>query len=252
MICEYEQGKKFPLVSLSNMSPSFNIGRVGLHNIANRNKPYGAKLVWQMQVKTTSKWFICFKNFYFDSLDPSRIITVLDPLKRSSVWDFMMGSRELIASFVSQEVNNQEKSFFCLFNSWIGYPFLLMIHCKTTWTFLQIVGEYLFLIMYQQFPFTWGRYSGRIQLLFLFVLILKIFLNSFYWKGKFLCQANLIAFFGPHQKMGHTQLSRGILLFNLVRTMKGSIMHPVLLEQFSFVLLEQFSFAQGIILCFIN
>jgi hypothetical protein len=98
--------KKIPLISIHAMSTSCRTGGVRLPNITNRNKAFGAKLVWQMYEKPSAKWCHLLQEKYLDNLEPSRVLTVLDPPKGSVIWDFMMASREVITSFISWQVNN--------------------------------------------------------------------------------------------------------------------------------------------------
>jgi hypothetical protein len=74
------------------MSTSYRIGGVGLPNITNRNRDFGTKLIWQMYEKSSAKWCCLLKKKYLDNLEPSRVLTILDPPKGSIILDFMMAS----------------------------------------------------------------------------------------------------------------------------------------------------------------
>lgn len=86
--------KKIPLISIHAMSTSYRTGSVGLPNITNRNRAFGAKLVWQMYDKPFAKWCRLLQEKYLDNLEPSRVLIVLDTPKGSVIWDFMMASQE--------------------------------------------------------------------------------------------------------------------------------------------------------------
>ena len=113
--------KKIPLICIHAMSTSYRIGGVRLPNITNRNRAFGAKLVWKMYEKLSTKWCHLLQEKYLDNLEPSRVLTMLDPPKGSVIWDFMMASQEAITSFISWQVNNGDSVNFW-FDSWNGSP----------------------------------------------------------------------------------------------------------------------------------
>lgn len=43
---------------------------------------------------------------YLDNNDPSRILSMLDPPKGLTIWDFMIFSRDIVLKYVTWEVNN--------------------------------------------------------------------------------------------------------------------------------------------------
>lgn len=77
--------KKIPLISLSNMSLTPPTGGVGFHNLPNRNLAFGGKLVWKMYSHPSLKWCQLMQQKYLDNLDPSRVISTLDPPKGSMI-----------------------------------------------------------------------------------------------------------------------------------------------------------------------
>ena len=84
--------KKIPLISIHAMSTSYRTGGVGLPNITNRNRAFGAKLVWQMYEKSFAKWCRLLQEKYLDNLETSTALIVLDFPKGSIIWAFMMAS----------------------------------------------------------------------------------------------------------------------------------------------------------------
>lgn len=58
---------------------------------------------------------------YLANTQPSRVLTLLDSPKGSSIWNFMMDSRNLISKYVSWEINNGLSANLWT-DSWCGYP----------------------------------------------------------------------------------------------------------------------------------
>lgn len=70
-----------------------NEGGVGLQGLSKINTTFGGKLVWQLYESLHKKWCQIIQQKYLDSQDTSQIFTTLDPLKGSTIWNFMIASR---------------------------------------------------------------------------------------------------------------------------------------------------------------
>jgi ribonuclease HI/exonuclease III len=113
--------KKIPLVSLKEMSHPKSKGGVGLHELLNRNKAFGGKLIWFMYEKPDNKWCSIMRKKYLDIDDPLRIFTLANPPKGSAIWNFMMASREVVSNYITWEVHSGLSVSFWL-DSWLGFP----------------------------------------------------------------------------------------------------------------------------------
>ena len=64
------------------------------------------------------------KQKYLHNNFPLRVLSILDPIKGSTIWDFMMSSRDVVVEYVSWEVNNGVKDKFWR-DSWKGAPLVI-------------------------------------------------------------------------------------------------------------------------------
>lgn len=96
-------------------------GGVGLHYLVKWNKAFGGKLVWRMYTNSESKWCQIMQAKYLDSCNPLRIFSISNPPDGSTMWNFMISSRDLVTKYISWQVHNGELVNFW-FDSWNGYP----------------------------------------------------------------------------------------------------------------------------------
>ena len=95
--------KKLPLVSLLKMAHDKASAGVGLHDIANRNKDFGGKLVWKMYTKSHAKWCSIMQEKYLDSPCPARIFTLSNPPLDSAIWNFMTSSKDIVRNYLDSQ-----------------------------------------------------------------------------------------------------------------------------------------------------
>ena len=88
------------------------MGGVGVHDLVNCNNSFGGKLVWHMYYKPHTKWCHIMQQIYLDNNCPSRVLSVLDRVKGSNIWDFMMSPRDVFIKYITWEVNNGVKAKF--------------------------------------------------------------------------------------------------------------------------------------------
>ncbi|GLJ55190.1 hypothetical protein SUGI_1184340 [Cryptomeria japonica] len=79
----------------------------------------GAKLVWEICSGGKQKWVRLLKHKYLDSLEPKRILTINNPPRGSTIWNFIMDSKEIISDQVTWDVRNGKDASFW-FDSWSG------------------------------------------------------------------------------------------------------------------------------------
>ena len=63
---------------------------------------------------------------YLNNSEPSRIFSILDPLKGSIFLDFMVSSRDIVLKYVTWEINIVDNISFWR-DSWNGQPLLTIL-----------------------------------------------------------------------------------------------------------------------------
>lgn len=70
---------KIPLVAWDKVCQPRQVGGVGPRKWIFLNEAMGAKLIWQMYVKSNHKWVQILKHKYLDLLEDEKILTVREP-----------------------------------------------------------------------------------------------------------------------------------------------------------------------------
>lgn len=73
--------------------------------------------------KPDSKWCKIMQEKYMYSNNPIRIITILDPPKGSTIWNFMISFGDVVTKYVSWEIHSGESAHLWV-DSWNGIPLL--------------------------------------------------------------------------------------------------------------------------------
>ena len=113
------------LVSIRNVAKEKVEGGLGLHDIHIRFLAFGARVAWNMYAHSHAYWVQIMQAKYLDFPLNIRILTVVNPLARSVMCNFLIQSREIITTIVTWEVNNGEQVKFWI-DSWGGNPPLII------------------------------------------------------------------------------------------------------------------------------
>ena len=65
------------------------------------NIALSAKMVWQMENEGDQMWIKILKAKYLDSNDNIRILTIQNPIRGSSIWNFILSCTHVIIDHIS-------------------------------------------------------------------------------------------------------------------------------------------------------
>ena len=77
-----------------------------------------------MYSKPDNKWRQIMQHKYLDNLCASRVLSIENPSKGSSIWNFMMTSRDIVTQYITWDVNNGDRASFWR-DCWSGLPPLI-------------------------------------------------------------------------------------------------------------------------------
>ncbi len=115
---------KIPLVSLQDMTQVKTHGGASIHDMKQRSKAFGGKLVWKMYSKPDNKWCQIMQRKDLDNPCPSKVLSIQNPSKGSTIWNFMMASRDIATQYITWEVNSGDRASFWP-DSWSALPPLI-------------------------------------------------------------------------------------------------------------------------------
>lgn len=112
--------KKWPLLKWEKICKHKKFGGVGIRDWNIMNIALGAKMVWQMANEGDQLWIKILKAKYLDSNDNIRILTIQNPIRGSSIWNFILSCRHVITDHVSWVIGDGKRAKFWE-DSWNGY-----------------------------------------------------------------------------------------------------------------------------------
>lgn len=104
--------KKWPLLKWEKICRPKKFGGAGIKDWNTMNIALGAKLAWKMENDGDQMWIRILKAKYLDSNENTRILTIQNLIRGSSIWNFILACKHVITDHISWVIGDGNRAKF--------------------------------------------------------------------------------------------------------------------------------------------